>query len=256
MSRHQLTGIAWITGASTGIGRAVALALAAKGMTVAASARTVEDLESLTVGARGPGRIVPVPLDVTDEAAVRAAVTRIESEVGPIDLAILNAGIPGDVTAQKFDTSTFAKVIDTNLMGAVYALGDLLPRMRERRSGRIAVVASVAGYRGLPTSGAYGASKAALIALTEALRPELEGENVEMVLINPGFVDTPLTRKNTFPMPFLIDVDQAARIIIDGLEKGRFEIVFPWQMAILMKLLGILPYWLFLPVARQLLRRI
>lgn len=257
MTKQIWTGTAWITGAGTGIGRALALALAARGMTVAASARTEADLVSLAAeAAEGSGRIIPVPLDVTDEAAVQAAVARVETEAGPIALAILNAGTHSEVSAQKFDTVEFTRVIDTNLMGAVYCLGALLPVMRERRSGRIAVVSSVAGYRGLPTSGAYSASKAALITLTEALKPELEGEGVEMTLINPGFVDTPLTRRNTFPMPFMIDTDEAVRSIIHGLERDRFEIVFPWQMSILMKLLGILPYAPFFAITRRMVRRL
>lgn len=256
MARETFTGTAWITGAGTGIGRGLALALVARGMIVAASARTEADLRSLAAEAAGPGRILPVPLDVTDETAVRAAVTRIEAEAGPITLAILNAGTNSEVTAEKFDTEKFAFVVDTNLMGAVYGLGALLPLLRRRRSGRIAIVASVAGYRGLPTAAAYAASKAGLIAMTEALKPELEADNVELTLINPGFVDTPLTRKNTFPMPFLIDNDEAVRAIMAGLERGRFEIVFPWQMTLLMKLLGALPYAPFFAITRRMVRRL
>lgn len=256
MAHETFTGTAWVTGAGTGIGRALALALAARGMTVAASARTEADLLSLADEAGRPGAILPVPLDVTDEAAVRAAVARIEAEAGPITLAILNAGTNSEVSAQKFDTGKFAHVVDTNLMGAVYSLGAVLPLLRQRRAGRVAVVASVAGYRGLPTSSAYSATKAALIALSEALKPELETEGVELTLINPGFVDTPLTRKNSFPMPFLIDTDAAVRAIMSGLERGRFEIVFPWQMTLLMKLLGSLPYGPFFAITRRLVRRL
>ncbi len=256
MARETFTGTAWITGAGTGIGRGLALALVARGMTVAASARTEAALLSLAAEATGPGSIIPIPLDVTDEAAVRAAVARIEAEAGPITLAILNAGTNSEVTAEKFDTEKFRFVVDTNLMGAVFCLGALLPLLRQRRSGRVAVVASVAGYRGLPTAAAYAASKAGLIAMTEALKPELEADNVELTLINPGFVDTPLTRKNTFPMPFLIDTDEAVRAVMAGLERGRFEIVFPWQMTVLMKLLGSLPYAPFFAVTRRLVRRL
>jgi NAD(P)-dependent dehydrogenase (short-subunit alcohol dehydrogenase family) len=247
VARETFTGTAWITGAGTGIGRAIALALAARGMTVAASARTEADLLSLAAEATGPGSIVPIPLDVTDESAVRAAVARIEAEAGPITLAILNAGTNSEVTAEKFDTQKFRFVVDTNLMGAVFCLGALLPLLRQRRSGRVAVVASAA---------AYAASKAGLIAMTESLKPELEADNVELTLINPGFVDTPLTRKNTFPMPFLIDTDEAVRAVMAGLERGRFEIVFPWQMTVLMKLLGSLPYTPFFAITRRLVRRL
>lgn len=255
MARETFSGTAWITGAGTGIGRGLALALAARGMTVAASARTEADLLSLAAEAR-PGAILPVPLDVTDEAAVRAAVTRIEAEAGPITLAILNAGTNSEVTAEKFDTARFAHVIDTNLMGAVHCLGALLPLLRQRRAGRVAVVASVAGYRGLPTAAAYAASKAGLIAMTESLKPELEADNVDVTLINPGFVDTPLTRRNKFPMPFLIGTDAAIRAIIKGFERGRFEIAFPWQMTLAMKLLGSLPYGPFFAITRRMVRRL
>lgn len=256
MARETFTGTAWITGAGTGIGRGLALALVARGMTVAASARTEADLLSLAAEAKGPGSILPMPLDVTDEAAVRAAVARIEAEAGPITLAILNAGTNSEVTAGSFDTARFAHVVDTNLMGAVYCLGALLPLLRQRRAGRIAVVASVAGYRGMPTAAAYAASKAALIAMTESLKPELEADNVELTLVNPGFVDTPLTRRNSFPMPFLIPADEAVSAIMKGLERGRFEIVFPWQMTVLMKLLGSLPYGPFFAITRRMVRRL
>ncbi|MGB3338862.1 MAG: SDR family NAD(P)-dependent oxidoreductase [Devosia sp.] len=256
MARETFTGTAWITGAGTGIGRGLALALVARGMTVAASARTEADLLSLAAEAKGPGSILPMPLDVTDEAAVRAAVARIEAEAGPITLAILNAGTNSEVTAESFDTARFAHVVDTNLMGAVYCLGALLPLLRQRRAGRIAVVASVAGYRGMPTAAAYAASKAALIAMTESLKPELEADNVELTLVNPGFVDTPLTRRNSFPMPFLIPADEAVSAIMKGLERGRFEIVFPWQMTVLMKLLGSLPYGPFFAITRRMVRRL
>ena len=254
MARETFTGTAWITGAGTGIGRGLALAFVARGMTVAASARTDADLAKLAADAKGPGSILPMPLDVTDEAAVRETVARIEAEAGPITLAILNAGTNSEVTAEKFDTIKFAHVVDTNLMGAVHSLGALLPLLRQRRAGRIAIVASVAGYRGLPTAAAYAASKAGLIAMTESLKPELEADNVDLTLINPGFVDTPLTRKNKFPMPFLIDTDEAVDSIMKGLERGRFEIVFPWQMTVAMKLLGVLPYGLFFPITRRMVR--
>lgn len=255
MDVNRPDGTIWITGAGKGIGRALALKLAALGHAVAASARTEADLLSLAAeGAGLAGRIVPVPLDILDEDATREAVARIGAEIGPISLAILNAGTHSEITAANFEMAAFRRVMETNLFGTAHCLSALLPVMRARRSGRIAVVSSVAGYRGLPTAGAYSASKAALIALCEAFKPELEGEGVEMILINPGFVDTPLTRRNTFPMPFLIEADDAADRIVRGLGSGRFEIVFPRRMAIAMKILGILPYWLFFPVTRRMVR--
>jgi short-subunit dehydrogenase len=246
---------AWITGAGKGIGRSLALALSAQGYFVAASARTEEDLVSLAEQAADhSGTIWSYPLDVTDEKAVAETVKRIEADLGGLELVVLNAGIHSEVTAARFDMVKFRKVIDTNVMGTANCLAPLLPAMMARGRGRIAVVASVAGYRGLPTASAYSASKAALIALCEALKPELEGSGVEMTVINPGFVDTPLTRKNKFPMPFLMEPEDAARSIVRGLERGKFEIVFPWQMTVAMKLLGALPYPLFFAITRRMVR--
>lgn len=247
---------AWITGAGKGIGRALALTLSARGYFVAVSARTESDLASLAAEAADhSGTIWPFPLDVTDEKAVADVVKRIETDLSGLDLAVLNAGTHAEVTASNFDMAAFGKVINTNIMGTANCLSAVLPQMMERKRGRVAVGASVAGYRGLPTAAAYSASKAGLIALCEALKPELENSGVEMTVINPGFVDTPLTRKNKFPMPFLMEPEDAARAIADGLERRKFEIVFPWQMMVLMKLLGVLPYPLFFAATRRMVRR-
>lgn len=245
----------WITGAGKGIGRALALELSARGHIIAASARTEADLTSLvSEAAPSGGAIHAYPLDVTDLDAVAEVAGRIEHDLGLPDLAVLNAGTHAEVTASQFDLAAFRKVIETNVMGTANCLSVLLPGMIARKAGRVALVASVAGYRGLPSAGAYSASKAALIALGEALKPELEKAGIALSLINPGFVDTPLTRKNSFPMPFLMQPEKAARIIADGVNKRRFEIVFPWPMTILMKLLGILPYPLFFAITRQMVR--
>lgn len=144
---------------------------------------------------------------------------------------------------------------DVNLMGTVNCLAAILPSFIDRRRGRIAVVASVAGYRGLPTAAAYGATKAALINMCEALKPELDQFGVGLTLINPGFVDTPLAKKNDFPMPFMIPADVAADVIVRGLAAGKFEIAFPWRMALAMKLLRTLPYGVFFRITRRVVRR-
>ena len=244
-------GLAWVTGASSGIGRALALELCRRGWTVAASARDARALEALAGEAAGAGSILPVPVDVTDPEAVSTAYRRIVETHGDADLAILNAGTHIPTPAEAFDRSTVAKLVDTNLMGTVNVLAAIVPEFIARRSGEIAVVASMTGYRGLPTAAAYGATKAALINLSESLRPELELHNVSLRLVNPGFVDTPLTRKNRFPMPFLIPADKAATTILKGLRSKRFEITVPRRMAVLMKLLRLLPNRLFLIVARR-----
>lgn len=242
----------WITGAGKGIGRALALEMSRRGHLVVASARTEADLLSLSEqAARHGGTIRHYCLDVTDAANVVQVSDAVTRDIGLPDLVVLNAGTHAEVTARNFDLAEFGRVIDTNIMGTANCLSALLPAMIARRAGRVAIVASVAGYRGLPTAAAYSASKAGLIALAEALKPELESAGVDMALINPGFVDTPLTRRNRFPMPFLMQADKAAVIMADGLEKGRFEIVFPWQMTLLMKFLGILPYPLFFAITRR-----
>jgi short-subunit dehydrogenase len=237
------SGSAWVTGAGRGIGRALALKLATRGWAVAASARTEQDLLSLAAEASGlRGVILPVVLDIVDPVATAAVAQRIQREIGPLDLAVLNAGTHRAMSAKEFDAAAVKSLVDVNLMGTVNCLSAILPTFIEQRSGKIAVVASVAGYRGLPTAAAYGATKAALINMCEALKPELDRFGIGLTLVNPGFVDTPLTRKNKFPMPFIIPADEAAGIILRGLDDGRFEIVFPWRMAVAMKLLRILPY--------------
>jgi len=205
----------------------------------------------MTRHASAPGRIVPFVLDITDPKAVADTARLVVAELGPIDLAILNAGTYVPTPAHAFDRATVAKLVDVNLMGTVNCLEVLLPRFLVRGGGEIAVVASMTGYRGLPTAAGYGATKAALINLSEALRPELELGGVSLRLINPGFVDTPLTRLNEFPMPFMISSRRAAETIVRGIRTSRFEITAPRRMAVLMKLLRILPNRLFLTIVRR-----
>lgn len=244
------TQVVWITGAGKGIGRALALAFARDGWDVAVSARTPEDLYSMMDEAL-PGRVHPYPLDVTDEVEVAKVVGAIERDHGPLDLAILNAGTHIPQSADDFDLKAARTLFETNVMGTLNALVPLMARMTGRRKGHIAVVASVAGYRGLPGAAGYGATKAALINLCEALYPDLARYRVKLTLINPGFVDTPLTRKNRFPMPFLITADKAAEAIMGGLRSGSFEIAFPWRFAMIMKLMRILPYSLYFRITKR-----
>jgi len=245
--------VAWITGAGKGIGRALALRLAADGWTVAASARTVEDLSSLAAECSA-GRIHGFPVDVTDLALTEATVRRIEQQIGNLTLVILNAGTHIPMSAETFSVDVFRHLVETNLMGAVNGLAQIIPAFVKRRGGHIAVVASLAGYRGLPSSAAYGATKAALINMCEALKPELERHGVRLTLINPGFVETPLTDKNDFPMPFLIPVDEAVDRIVHRLDRPGFETTFPWRFAIFMKILRILPDRLFFSLTRRMIR--
>ena len=245
MSRPLPWKTAWITGASTGIGREIALQLAAAGVKVAASARSPEKLAAL-----GPN-ILAIPLDVTDAAACRAAVAEIESRLGPIDLAVLGAGTYTPVALDDLDPARFAHMMDTNYMGVVNCVAALAPGMMARGAGHLSWIASVAGYVGLPKAAAYGPTKAALINLAESLEPEMSVKGVSVSVINPGFVETPLTAQNDFPMPFLMKADDAARRTIQGLAAGRFEIAYPRRFVAILKALRLLPYPLFFRLIRR-----
>jgi NADP-dependent 3-hydroxy acid dehydrogenase YdfG len=244
-------GLAWVTGASSGIGRELAISLCKRGWKVVASARGEAQLAELAAAASGSGAIMPLPLDIADSVAVDEAVAGIVAAHGPLDLAILNAGTHIPTPADRFDRDTVRQLVDVNMMGTVNCLGALLPGFIARHGGEIAVVSSMTGYCGLPTAAAYGATKAALINMCEALRPELELHSVSLRLIDPGFIDTPLTRRNRFPMPFLTSADKGAAAILRGLGSRRFEITVPRRMAFLMKLLRLLPYPLFFAVTRR-----
>lgn len=252
MSAAEGSGCAWITGASSGLGRALALRMARDGWQVVASARRAEALSDLVREADGlKGDLQALPLDVTDQPAVAAAVRRIETEIAPVRLAVLNAGSHQEVRASSFDGKVFRSLIELNVMGTVNCLEAMLPPMIGRHRGRIAVVASLAGYHGLPTASAYGLTKAGLINMAEALKPELDGFGVQMQIVNPGFVRTPLTDVNPFPMPFLMELEDAAEAFYRGLQSNRFEIVFPWRFAALLKVLRYLPARLAFALTRR-----
>jgi NAD(P)-dependent dehydrogenase (short-subunit alcohol dehydrogenase family) len=228
--------VAWVVGGSSGIGAAAARELVRRGAAVAVSARRKEQLHDVA-----GGDMLVLPADVTDSASVAAAAARIRQELGPIDLTVLSAGYWKQMDPAHWDTDVFDQHIRVNLTGMSNAIAAVLPAMLQRRSGTIAGIASVAGYRGLAGSEAYGATKAAQINLLESLRVHIARTGVHVTTICPGFVRTDLTAGNPFPMPFIIDTDQAARSICDGLERERTEIVFPTPMALLMKTARLVP---------------
>lgn len=247
--------IVWITGASSGLGREVARQYAEAGHTVCATARRIDQLTELAEQCRdAPGEMRVFALDVTDPSAVASCFGEISSAAGVPDLTILNAGTHTPNPARLFDREVFERLMNVNYMGTVNCLQEIIPSCLARRRGHIAVVSSAAGYRGLPNASAYGASKAALINMCESLQPELRLGGVTMSVINPGFIRTPLTDKNQFSMPFLMEVAAAARSMIAGLETGRFEITFPRRFTWLMKSLRLLPNGIFLRLSARLVR--
>ncbi|SIQ47378.1 SDR family NAD(P)-dependent oxidoreductase [Bosea sp. TND4EK4] len=262
MAQPRMTpqdGVAWITGASSGIGAAVALELARRGWTVAATARRLDRLEELARASEGlPGRIVAHAGDVTDAVAMAALVETIEAVHGPVALAFLNAGVASGAGERKpgFDLAAAETTLTVNIFGVVRALAPVMARMSKRGRGQIAVTASLVGYRGLPLSAAYGASKAAMIHLCESLREDCARAGIVLQVVNPGFVETPMTERNGFSMPFLMQVDAAATRIADGFARGGFEITFPRRLAWLLKALRILPYPIYFALMRQVAKRL
>ena len=236
-------GVAWVTGASSGIGEAVALELAGRGWTVAITARRLDQLEDIARRAEGlPGRVVAHAGDVTDITSMQAVVDGIESVQGPIALAFLNAGVAPYTRAGALDIEAFEQAFAVNTLGAVKGMAAVLDRMKQRKRGQIAVTASSAGYGGLPKAAAYGASKAAAIHLCQALKFDCDNLGIRLQVVNPGFIDTPLTRRNDFPMPFLMSAEDAARRTVDGFERGGFEITYPRRLSWPIKLVNLLPY--------------
>lgn len=234
--------VVWITGASSGIGKELALSFANDGAIVAASARSHDKLRELSGLS---ANIHPYPLDVTDAEASARAVAQIAGDLGVIDLAILNAGVFHPMTVARYDAEKMRASNAINYLGVVNTLEPVMAAMVARKAGHIAIVSSVAGFRGLPKGVAYAPTKAALISLAESLYPDLKLKGVRMTIINPGYVATPMTEPVTFPMPFIIPVDRAVAEIRKGIASGRFEIVFPWRMKWLMKTMRVLPYGSF-----------
>ncbi|OYY88006.1 MAG: short-chain dehydrogenase [Polaromonas sp. 28-63-22] len=237
----------WLVGASSGIGLATAHALHAQGARVFVSARNATALASFT--AAHPGAVA-LPLDVTHAAAVQVAAQSVLA-AGPLDLMMYCAGYYKELRAADYDLKEMLQHNAVNYVGALYVLDALLPAFRARGAGHISLVASVAGYGGLPKSLAYGPTKAALINLAETLYMDLKDSGVGVSLICPGFVETPLTAQNEFAMPALLKPDQAAEEILQGWQQGDFEIHFPKRFTRWVKALGLLPYPAYFAAVRK-----
>ena len=237
----------WLVGASSGIGRATAHALHARGARVVVSARNQQALDAFA--AEHPGTLA-LALDVANAASVQAAAQAVFA-AGPLDLVLYCAGYYKDMRATEFDLQEMLKHQQVNYVGALNLLDAVLPHFIARRAGHISLISSVAGYRGLPKSLAYGPTKAALINLAETLYVDLKDSHVGVSLICPGFVETPLTAQNKFTMPALITPEQAAREILKGWASGAFEIHFPKRFTLWMKALALLPAAVYFPVIRR-----
>ncbi len=229
----------WLIGASYGIGAALARELLGRGAQVALSARKRELLEQVAAG-HAAARVQP--LDITDHASVLAARDALLQTWGGIDLVLVVAGTHTEMRAQDFDIARARQLLEVNLHGVLNCVDAALPPLLAQGTGGIAIVSSVAGYIGLPRALIYGASKAALINFTESLYGDLRPRGIGVYLVNPGFVDTPLTQKNDFEMPALMKAEDAARVTLDEIAAGRFEIHFPKRFTRALKLLRVLPY--------------
>ena len=237
----------WLVGASSGIGLALAGQLHRLGATVLLSARQAKTLQDFAD--RHPGSLA-LPLDVTDGDAVRRAASTVLAG-GPLDLVCYCAGHFQPMRATAIDLDQLLRHQQVNTVGALQVLSAVTPAMLARGRGHLSLISSVAGFRGLPQSLAYGPTKAALINLAEALYLDLQPHGLGVSLINPGFVQTPLTAHNNFPMPALITAEQAAQAIVQGWARGAFEIHFPKRFTRVMKLLRLLPYPLYFAAVRR-----
>jgi NAD(P)-dependent dehydrogenase (short-subunit alcohol dehydrogenase family) len=232
----------WVIGASTGIGLASAQQLVDAGARVAFSARSIDKLLAAVAGLP---RALAVPLDVTVRESVAGACERIVAEWGGIDLVLVVAGGYNEMRADSFDLAAANAMIDLNLRGVFNCLDAVLPLLLRQGAGGIGIVASVAGYGGLPKALVYGPTKAALINLSESLYLDLHRRGIAVYQINPGFVDTPLTAHNDFKMPALMTAADAARELVSGIERGSFHIHFPKRFTNGMRLARLLPYRLY-----------
>ena len=234
----------WITGASSGMGKAVALEMVKRGAKVAISARNQTKLYKVAEE-MGEEKTLVLPLDVTIKEQNQRAVRRIEEHWGGLDIAFFNAGTAEYIDIKNFDSAVFERTIATNFLSMVYGIEAVLPSLRNSTTAQLGGMSSTVSFAGIPRAEAYGASKAAIRNMLQGLRIHLKQENIDVFTVCPGFVRTPLTDKNDFPMPMRIEVDEAAAIIVDGIAKKTPEIHFPKLFSWTYKLLSFLPNGLY-----------
>ena len=244
-----MTKTIWITGASSGIGKALAIKFANQGWQVAASARRENLLKDLNN--QNPN-IYSFPLDVRNENESKNTFQNIIKKFQTIDISVFCTGMHDPDAEKKLSSEKIREIMETNFFGTLNCIMAVNTYFRERKNGHIAIVSSVAGYRGLPAASGYCASKSALISLAESLYFDFKRYNVKVSVINPGFIKTPMTDKNKFPMPMIKSAEFAAEKMFTGLtKKNTFEIHFPIAFTMLMKLLKIMPNWLFFLLVKK-----
>jgi short-subunit dehydrogenase len=241
-SKHWNNKTVMITGASSGIGKGLALEIAARGGRLGLIARREDVLKQIVdeIKAQG-GTAIALGADVRDAAAVRASADRIRTELGPVDVMIANAGIGTTNHAARLNPDQVAEVININVLGAVNSVAAVLPEMVDRGSGQLVAISSLAGYRGHAKSAAYSASKAALSAFFESLRIDLRRSGVTVTIIYPGFIKTPLTAGRKAKMPYLMELDYAVKKIVSAIEKEKRSYAFPWQLATIVRSSLVMP---------------
>ena len=233
-----------ITGASGGLGLALARHYLERGAILAAIGRRADLLQTLS--AEFPGKVYWYPMDVRDATALEQAASDFISRVGMPDIVVANAGVSvGTLTEYAEDIQAFQQVMDVNVLGMLQTFQPFVAKMREAKRGTLVGIASVAGFRGLPGAGAYSASKAAAISYLEALRVELYGSGVKVVTVCPGYIKTAMTSINPYPMPFILEADEAAKSIARAIARQTPFAVIPWQMGLVGRVLKWLPCWVY-----------
>ena len=241
--------VIWITGASSGIGKALALKFAKEKWLVAISARRQELLNEIS---KLNDNISSFPLDVTDSKKCKEIFNQIKNKYNNVNIAFFCTGIHDPKSEKTFNLDSIEKIMNTNFFGTINSINAVYEYFKERKSGHISIVSSVAGYRGLPTGGAYCASKSALTTYAESLYFDMKRSNVKVSVVHPGFIKTPMTDQNDFPMPMIESPEFAAEEIFKGLTKSNsFEIHFPKKFTYIMKILKIMPYWLYLRLVKK-----